>query len=201
MQNTSWSCDDINPLLFIQTIWINLHAWNLQILKEKNILFFLVSSVYSVILHFFFQFCTMIDIKNQEFINSFQNIHIMAYVMNVIIHSFYYFKNNINKWSYSLYSLLSKFDMLSKENGGIRQSKFIPSSRSIRKVPHMWPDGACKLICEEYWKAGAREFNIGSCPTTPLPRTVSNVPDKANILQCLSRSWTLNWPRFSNRIL
>lgn len=36
---------------------------------------------------------------------------------------------------YSLYSLLSKFDILSSENGGMRQSKFMPSSRSIRKVP------------------------------------------------------------------
>ena len=36
-----------------------------------------------------------------------------------------------------------------------------------------------------------------TCPATPLPLTVSNVPDRLNILQCLSRSCTVSWPRFS----
>ena len=73
----------------------------------------------------------------------------------------------------------------------------------------MWPDGAWRETCEEYWKAGcslrirmsrntswkfqwiskkvSMDFqesfrwisnleSIGSCPTTPLPLTVSSVP-------------------------
>lgn len=66
---------------------------------------------------------------------------------------------------------------------------------------HICPLGACKLMCDEYWNAGACEFKTGSWPTTPRPLTVSNVPDSANILQCLSRNCTLNWPKFSSRIL
>ena len=36
-----------------------------------------------------------------------------------------------------------------------------------------------------------------TCPATPLPLTVSNVPARLNILQCLSRSCTVSCPRFS----
>ena len=65
----------------------------------------------------------------------------------------------------------------------------------------MCPEGACKLTWDEYWNAGCSWFKMGSCPTTPRPRTVSNVPDNENIRQFLSRSVTACSPRFSNRIL
>lgn len=51
-----------------------------------------------------------------------------------------------------------------------------------------------------FWKAFCRPClspsNI-TCPATPLPLTVSNVPARLNILQCLSRSCTVSCPRFS----
>ena len=37
-------------------------------------------------------------------------------------------------------------------------------------------------------------------PTTPRPRTVSRVPERLNILQCLSLSWTTSLPMFSRRM-
>lgn len=64
----------------------------------------------------------------------------------------------------------------------------------------MCPLGACRLTWLLYWKAGKRGLRIGSWPTTPRPRTVSKVPDKEKMRQCLSRSWTLSSPRFSSRI-
>lgn len=36
---------------------------------------------------------------------------------------------------YSSYSFVSKFEVLSNENGGMRHSKLTPSSRSIKNVP------------------------------------------------------------------
>ena len=73
--------------------------------------------------------------------------------------------------------------------------------KSIIETYHMWPDGACKLTWDEYWKAGCWSFErIGSWAITPLPLTVSNVPESEKILQFLSRNWTDNSPRFSNRM-
>ena len=65
---------------------------------------------------------------------------------------------------------------------------------------HIWPDGACKLTWDEYWKAGWSFERMGSWAITPLPLTVSNVPESEKILQFLSRNWTDNSPRFSNRM-
>lgn len=43
-------------------------------------------------------------------------------------------------------------------------------------------------------------YIILTLPTTPRPRTVSRVPDRLKILQCLSLSWTTSLPMFSRRI-
>jgi hypothetical protein len=56
--------------------------------------------------------------------------------------------------------------------------------------PHICPLGADNETWDEYWNAGYSFDNRGSCPTTPLPRTVSNVPDKLNIRQWRSRNVT-----------
>lgn len=53
--------------------------------------------------------------------------------------------------------------------------------------------------------ASAAKFKIGmwrvlTRPTTPRPRTVSRVPDRLKILQCLSLSWTTSLPMFSRRM-
>lgn len=107
----------------------------------------------------------------------------------------------------------------------MRTSNAEPSSRSIWNVPlyrvkmnnnsavaslyvkadivthHMCPLAACKLTWLEYWNAGNRWFNIGSCPTTPRPLTVSSVPDNENIRQFLARNVTGTSPKFSKRML
>lgn len=62
----------------------------------------------------------------------------------------------------------------------------------------MCPEGACKETWLEYWKAGKAAESKGSCPTTPRPRTVSSVPDRLNMRQWRSLSWTGRGPRFSN---
>ena len=64
----------------------------------------------------------------------------------------------------------------------------------------MCPEVDCRLTCEEYWNAGCCGDKRGSWPTTPRPRTVSNVPDKLKIRQCRSRNWTANSPKFSRRM-
>ena len=69
------------------------------------------------------------------------------------------------------------------------------------KSHHMCPEGACRLTWEEYWNADCSGDKTGSCPTTPRPLTVSNVPDNENMRQFLSRSVTACSPRFSKRIL
>lgn len=66
---------------------------------------------------------------------------------------------------------------------------------------HIWPLGACKLMWLEYWNAGDSGLNMGSWPMTPRPRTVSNVPDSANMRQFRSRNWTAYDPKFSKRTL
>lgn len=48
---------------------------------------------------------------------------------------------------------------------------------SVSVTDHMWPLGACRDTCELYWKAGWSRDRMGSCPTTPRPRTVSRVPE------------------------
>ena len=71
--------------------------------------------------------------------------------------------------------------LLSREKGGILQSKACPSSLSILNVPlkyvgldishyldllptyHMCPLGAWRDTCELYWKAGWSRDNTGSC--------------------------------------
>ena len=78
---------------------------------------------------------------------------------------------------------------------------FFNAYKKCKKVYHIWPLALCKDTWLLYWKAGCLVDKTGSWPTTPLPRTVSNVPDKLNILQCLSRNWTVSMPRFSNRML
>ena len=78
---------------------------------------------------------------------------------------------------------------------------FFNTYKKCKKVYHIWPLALCKDTWLLYWKAGCLVDKTGSWPTTPLPRTVSNVPDKLNILQCLSRNWTVSMPRFSNRML
>lgn len=111
----------------------------------------------------------------------------------------------------------------SKLKGGIRTSINVPSSLSILNVlsevkknefwklfsrwyststyPHMWPLLADRETCDEYWNAGYSLDNLGSSPTTPLPRTVSNFPDKLNIRQCRSRNvTTLSGFKFSIRM-
>lgn len=65
---------------------------------------------------------------------------------------------------------------------------------------HMCPLGACRLTWELYWKAGEWRASTGSCPTTPRPRTVSNVPLNEKMRQCRSRSCTACEPRFSSRM-
>lgn len=49
------------------------------------------------------------------------------------------------------------------------------------------------------------KLKVGRCrvltrPTTPRPRTVSRVPERLKILQCLSLSWTTSLPMFSRRM-
>ena len=77
-----------------------------------------------------------------------------------------------------------------------------PNSELFNNIEtyHIWPDGACKLTWDEYWKAGWSFERMGSWAITPLPLTVSNVPESEKILQFLSRNWTDNSPRFSNRM-
>jgi hypothetical protein len=68
----------------------------------------------------------------------------------------------------------------------------------------------CRVLFGEKWflekfteKTRWNDNKIIQCitlPTIPLPRTVSNVPDRLNILQCLSLSCTVSSPRFSRRM-
>ena len=51
------------------------------------------------------------------------------------------------------------------------------------------------------WKERTELVKCCTCPTTPLPLTVSSVPERLNILQCLSLSCTRSPLKFSRRIL
>ena len=84
----------------------------------------------------------------------------------------------------------NRTEKLTKMSKCIVSRSQYPRNVKVEKgdTDHMWPEGACRLTCEEYWKAGCSLDNIGSVPTTPRPRTVSKVPDRENIRQFRSRS-------------
>ena len=116
-----------------------------------------------------------------------------------------YFARSSRQVTNTLFSVYNRFSVATKK----RFSTFI-SSHAFRnristehyKVVLISTNSLINLQTynekfSNFWKAFCCPPSNLTCPATPLPLTVSNVPARLNILQCLSRSCTVSCPRFS----